>query len=154
MALIGMSLWMFFLLTAIAIWGVVFYLRNPDKTTRKRALMLGLFLFAFDFIFENMGAAADLWQVNSGYKLLAVPFEVMAIAVLAGYTYSLVFPRKFDMRMGVASSLLIAVAGVFLESMLMDQKLIVYMGGWDAYAALVAYFFAFMIMNWVNSRLK
>jgi uncharacterized membrane protein len=154
MALIGMSLWMFFLLTAVAVWGVVFYVKKSDSATRRRALMLGLFLLAFDFIFENLGASAGLWQVRNNYKLLAVPLEVMAITFLAGYTYALLFPKKFDLRMGVASSLLIAVAGVFLESLLTGPRMIVYTGGWDSYSALIAYFFTFMILNWVNARLK
>jgi len=154
MSLVGMSLWIFLLITAIALWAVIFYFKRPDKTTRKRAVKLGLFLLVFDFVFENIGYVLGLWEATGSiYRVIAPPIEVVGIALLAGYTYSVLFPKKFDWNLGLASSLLIAVTGVAFESILIGEKLLAYTGWWDSYFALVSYFVTFLIMHKINSVL-
>ncbi len=155
MALVGMTLWIFLLIAAISIWAIAYYLVRPNKETKRRAVALGLFLLIFDYIFENIGYQLGLWEASGSiYRLLAPPIEVMVVAFLSGYTYSLIFPKKFDWNIGLSSSLLIAVVGTAFEAILVGQNLLTYTGGWTSYHALISYFVTFLMLHKVNSMLK
>lgn len=155
MALVQMSVWMYLLFAAVGIFGTLFVLLKPKKQVMSRAMKLGLFLFAFDFIIENAGLLLGYWHTcGSVLQLMAVPLEVALIAFLAGCAYALLFPPKFDWSLGAASSLLIAVVGTGIEAIIVGQGVLVYTGGWTSYHTLAAYFAAFLLMHKANSALR
>lgn len=155
MALVQMSMWVYLLFTAVGIASVMALLLKPKRQALNRAVKLGLFLLAFDFIFESAGLLLGYWHTSGSIlQLMAVPLEVAFIAFLAGCAYAMLFPPKFDWKLGVASSLPIAVVGTGIEAILVGQGALVYTGGWTSYHTLVAYFAAFLLMHWVNSALR
>ncbi|MCJ7579832.1 MAG: hypothetical protein MUP98_04775, partial [Candidatus Aminicenantes bacterium] len=55
------------------------------KKIWKHALLLGIFLMTFDWIFENLGAHFGFWfSYDSAFFVLAVPIEVMIAALFGG----------------------------------------------------------------------
>ena len=158
--MLSMSIWLFLLFTAIGIWGTVYILArdNTPKTKMKniipRAIRLGIFLLVFDFIFENIGSILGYWSTSGSLlQLGAVPIEVMGIAFCAGFTYTILFQKKFDWQLGFFSSIWIAAAGTAIEAILVSSNVLVYTNGWTSLHAFIAYWFAFMIMHKVNSLL-
>jgi len=169
MALAQMSLWMFLLATAAGILASMITFpkktfpqkeeQKEKKKEKKRVelklfAVMGLFLAVFDFVVETTGGLLGLWTTTgSVFALGFVPVEVFFIAFAAGVAYRIVFPREFLLAFGVASSLLIAVVGTGIESLLLDAGLLHYAGGWTSWHALAAYFATFFVMHIVNSRL-
>lgn len=158
--MLSMSIWIFLLLTAIGIWGTVYLVARDSipkakmKSILPRALKLGLFLLIFDFIFENLGLILGYWYTSGSIlQLGAVPVEVMGIAFCAGFTYAILFQKKFDWQLGFFSSVWIAAAGTAIEAILVSSEVLTYTSGWTSLHAFVAYWFAFMIMHKVNSML-
>ena len=160
--MLSMSIWIFLLITSIAILGCMRLFLSPKidrikKETYNRAFKLGLFLVIFDFIFENAGLLAGYWYTSgSVLQLGAVPIEVVGIAFCAGYAYSLLFKekyQKFNWEIGFFTSLLIAVVGTLIEAILVSQGVLTYTGGWTSMHALISYFITFFIMHKVNSML-
>jgi len=151
---LSMSIWIYLLAAAVGISGTMMLMLKPKKDVIRRAVRLGLFLFAFDFMFENAGLLLGYWHTSGGLvQLGAVPIEVTVIAFLAGHAYAMLFPRKFDWRVALPTSLLIAVAGAGIEAIINSQGALIYTGGWTSLHALVAYFVAFLIMHKANSML-
>lgn len=156
---LSMSIWIFLMLTAIGICGSLRLIIAPKvsrerKAVLSRAVKMGLFLFAFDFIFENLGLILGYWSTSGSLlQLGAVPIEVAVIASTAGYAYAMVFPRKFGWETGFFTSLLIAAAGTAIEAMLNSFGVLAYTGGWTSMHAFVAYFGTFFMMHKVNSIL-
>ena len=156
---LSMSIWIFLMITAIAICGSLRLVVAPKnskerRSTLARAAKMGLFLFAFDFVFENLGLVLGYWNTSgSVFQAGAVPVEVMVIAATAGYAYAMIFPRRFGWEMGFFTSLLIAAAGTAIEAMLNSFGVLAYTGGWTSMHALVAYFGTFFLMHRLNSML-
>ncbi len=154
-----MSIWIFLMLTAIGICGslrLVIVPRAPKerKFALSRATKMGFFLFAFDFVFENLGLILGYWNTSGSlFQIGAVPIEVMVIAAAAGYAYAIVFPRKFSWETGFYTSLLIAAAGTAIEAILNNFGVLTYTGGWTSMHAFVSYFGTFFLMHKVNSTL-
>lgn len=156
---LSMSIWIFLMITAIGICGSLRLVIAPKiskerKAVLSRAAKMGFFLFAFDFIFENLGLILGYWNTaGSLFQVGAVPVEVMVIAATAGYAYAMIFPRKFGWETGFFTSLLIAAAGTAIEAMLNGFGVLTYTGGWTSVHALVSYFGTFFLMHKVNSIL-
>lgn len=158
--MLTMNIWLFLMFTAIGIWGTVYFVVKERtaklklKELTSRAVRLGLFLWLFDFAFENLGLVLGYWNTaGSIFQIGAVPVEVMVIAFCAGFTYALLFAREFDWQLGFFSSLWIAAAGTAIESILVDLGALNYTNGWTSLHAFVAYWLAFMIMHKINSIL-
>jgi|GEM_PF-1751938 len=153
--LVDFTLWTYLLVVAVGITGTLAALLRPDRRTLKHAALLGLFLALFDFVFENAGAQAGLWYSQGGWAyLMAVPVQVIVIALLAGATFHLVMPARKDMLYITASSLLIAAVGTGIEAMLLDHGLLTYSGGWTSTHAVMAYWATFMLLHLVNLKLS
>lgn len=151
---LSMSIWIYLLAAAAGISSTMMLILKPKKETMRRAVRLGLFLFAFDFVFENLGLLAGFWHTSGSLlQLGAVPIEVTFIAFFAGHAYAMLFPKKFDLRLALPTTLLIAVAGTGIEALINSQGALIYTGGWTSYYALVAYFVAFFILHKANSML-
>lgn len=152
--LVDFTLWTYLLLMAVGIFstGVAWF--KPGHDQLKKALLLGLFLAVFDFVFENAGAMTGLWysQGASAY-LLAVPIQVFLIALLAGAAFHLALPARKDALYMTATALLIAVIGAGIESILLDHQLLTYANGWTSTHAVLSYWATFLLLHIVNLKL-
>ena len=150
--LVGMNLWQYLLVLAVASALTIKLVLKPKRV--KPALLLGLFLALLDFAVQNLAAYKNLWYSSGSLLFLgAVPVEVFLIAILAGFTYRIVFSRGFDLKFAFASSLLIATVAVGLEAFLINEKLLYY-ANWNSWLALTAYFAVFMALNYLNTRVE
>lgn len=152
-----MSMWLFLLATAAGILATMaaFPRKGKKRVDVKPFVALGLFLALFDFAFETVGGIVGIWTSSgSVFPIGFVPVEVFLIAFAAGVAYSIVVPPKFSLKFGIASSLLIAVVGTGIEALLLGAGLLHYAGGWTSWHALVAYFLTFLLLHYVNAKLK
>jgi len=150
---VGLTAWQFLLVLAVGIFATLFVLRKPKASQYMAMVKMALVLALFDYAFETWGFLAGFWaSAGSVLPLGAVPVEVFGIALCAGATYAMLFPRKFSWNLGLASSLLIACGGTFVEALLIGQGNLAYTGGWTSAHAVVAYFLTFLGMNAVNSQ--
>ncbi|MBN3037628.1 MAG: hypothetical protein JW834_04230 [Candidatus Diapherotrites archaeon] len=147
-----LSLWLYLVLLAVGVTGVVFVLLRPDA---RKALVLGLFLALFDFAFENFGMVLGLWHTTgSVLQLWAVPAEVFVIALCAGFTYHALFRGQKALRVAASTSFLIAVVGTMIEAVLVSTGYLHYTGGWTSWLAVPFYWLAFMLVFHANKALK
>ena len=147
-----MSLWIYLMLLALGLLGILPFLIRKKHCAEM--LKMALFLALFDFAFENVGAWQGYWySTGSAFPILAVPIEVFIIALCAGSAYALIFPRRFDWQLGIASSLVIAAAGTAIEAVLIGAGNLHYAGGWTSYHAFASYFVVFLAMGRVNELL-
>ncbi len=156
MALAQMSLWFFLLAAAAGILAsMIAFPQRKKRVDVKQFAALGLFLALFDFVVETAGGLLGFWSSSGSVLALGfVPIEVFFIAFAAGVAYRIVFSPTFSLAFGVASSLLIAVVGVGIESVLLGEGLLHYANGWTSWHALVAYFATFLVMHVINSRVQ
>lgn len=152
--LVELNLWIYLLLLAIGLLGAMMAAMRPSDKALKKAVIMGLFLAVCDFVFENIGAWKGLWfSSGSSLFVLNVPAEVFLIATAAGVAFYLLFPPYKDALYMVSTSLLIAVIGAGIESILLDHTLLVYAKGWTSYHALAAYSMMFILMHFANIKL-
>lgn len=142
------STWIFLLMLAIGIFSVLAVIVHKSLF---EAFKLGMYLAIFDFFVQNTGGYFGLWvSKNSVLFLGFVPVEVFFIAIFAGATYYLLFPRTWNTRTALATSYLIAVVGAMTEAALVYFGYLEYMNWWNSYWAVVAYFLTFLLMYKVN----
>ncbi len=161
MGFIGMTVWAFLMFVAIGVYTSLLALLKPKENRYSGMIKLGLFLAVFDFFFESWGAWAGYWISQGSLLPLnlfgipgfeGVPGEVFVIALCAGATYNLLFPKKFEWRLALPANFLIACVGAGIESLLVSANLLVYKGGWTSGHAVLAYFAVFLLLNWVNAK--
>ncbi len=144
--------WLLLAEIAAVLFGVLYWAFPPRD--KGRVLKLGLFLALFDFFFENAGALASFWvSRNSVLFIGASPVEIFVVALFAGGAYALIFLPKFEWRAAGLVALPIAVAGTAIEALMIWQGSLEYSLGWTFLLALPAYWLAFILVGWVNSRL-
>ena len=149
------SLWLILLITSIVIWIGLVFTRKIGENDRKKAIILGIALAVFDFIFESIGAMTDLWTTSGSiFSLGAVPVEVAIIAFFAGFVYSIILPKNLNMKLGLLFTFIIAVAGASIELVLLSNGLVSYSGWWSSYHAVVSYFIVFYGLYKLNSMIK
>lgn len=153
--LVAMSLWMFLALLAVGIlWTLVTFFR-PSEKKLNRMFYMAAFLAVFDWVFETTGLYLGYWQSKAAWFFLgpAVPAEVFVIALCAGATLNLLFP-KFSWRTAIPTSLVIASVGAGIEAILEGLGNVSYIGGWTSYHAFVSYFFGFALFQFVNDFIE
>ena len=156
--LVGMSFWAYLLLLSIGILWMLIRLFQPSKAKLGNMLKMGLFLAAFDWVFETTGLVFGYWQSHGSILLLgpAVPAEVFLICTCAGAALNLLAPmlsRKFEWETAVPLALLVASAGSGIEFLLtktLPYASLTYTGGWDSWAAYVSYFLVFILFMYVS----
>lgn len=157
MALVSMSLWIFLLLTAVAVIWVLKALLKPNAKTGRSMLKMGLFLAVFDWVFETAGLFLGYWHSTGsvfplGPGIFYPPLEVFVIALCAGAALDLLFPKKFDWNFALPAGMIVAVAGTCIESMLVGAGNLVYLNGWTSFHAFVAYWIVFALFYWADAR--
>jgi len=122
--------------------------RDKIRDKWKIAILFGLFLMSFDWIFENIGSIVNFWHsYNSILFIAAVPLEVMIGATCGGFGYALFLPKKWGTKYILLLSLIPAVGGTLGENTLQLIGNMNYAGGWIWVHAMVAYFLTWIMLN-------
>ncbi len=143
--------WPILILSVIPFAGLATWIYSKRlKKIWRHALLLGIFLMAFDWVFENMGAHFGYWfSKNSAFFVLAVPIEVMIAALLGGYAYALFLPKKFDIKYLLIIALLPAIGGPLGEAQLQSIGRMTYGNGWNWPHAVIGYFLTWIFLDLV-----
>jgi len=117
----------------------------------KRACYVGVFLLAFDFVFENAGWLAGLWAThNSIIAIGVVPLEVMLICLFGGAAWAMYLPRHYNRIMTLIDILTFATFGALGEYLLGINGLMTYFGWWNSGWAFLAYAMTWIILHLVR----
>ena len=136
-------------------WFVIEWIAwKPEPGRIRKAMLVGVFLLAFDFIVENSGWIYGLWETkNSALAIGIVPIEIMLVCLIGGTAWALYLPRKFDWVLSTADIVVFAMFGALGEHMMRQAGLMFYYEWWNFGWALVAYAFTWMILHFVRYRL-
>lgn len=122
----------------------------PDSAFAARAAGVGVFLMAFDWVFESWGARAGYWYSHSSRRFVgAVPLEVMVGALSGGFAWALLMPPHFQPLYVLLVSATVGVAGAMGEDRLARTKAMDYRKGWTWAHAVVAYFLVWLLLSLV-----
>jgi hypothetical protein len=127
----------------------VHFVSNPRMGRITHALILGLFLLAFDFIFENIGASYGFWVTKRSYLFVfAVPFEVMLTCLFGGASFSILMSSlRWSPKTIFFSLILWAIGGTVSEFYLRLVNLMEYGNGWLSFPhAFISYIVTFIIL--------
>jgi hypothetical protein len=114
------------------------------------ALICGVFIMVFDWVFENLGAKSGYWySKESAFFVKAVPIEVMISAVSGGFGWILLMPESFDISYTLLVSLIISIGGALGENTLQKAGKMKYGNGWTWLHAFVAYFLVWLFISLV-----
>jgi uncharacterized membrane protein len=146
-----------------------FEYRKNTRNNLKIALIIGVFLMAFDFVFENVGTLLLGYWGTSGSSLfvLAVPVEVMLTCFFGGTAWALYvlsvhasLASRFSNSKPSPLFLLIlldltffGVGGAAAEWCLIQRGFMYYANGWTTFHAFVAYFGMWSILHILLNRL-
>jgi len=151
----------------ISIVSVLLFLLEQRKSTRSNleiALIVGFFLFSFDFAFENVGTLLFGYWGTSGSSLsiLAVPIEVMLTCFFGGAAWALyvmsahaLFVLKFQGHFNGSLRLYLilldlfffGIGGAAAEWCLTQRGFMYYANGWTSIHAFIAYFAVWLILH-------
>jgi len=152
---------------------ILLFLFERRKNTRKNlriALIIGVFLMSFDFVFENVGTLLFEYWGTSGSSLfvLAVPIEVMLTCFFGGAAWALYvlsvhaslvlrFKDSFDRSLRLPLLLLdlafFGAGGAIAEWCLIQRGFMYYANGWETPHAFVAYFATWSMLHMLLSML-
>lgn len=123
------------------------YQYNKKKNVPRQAIILGLFLVVFDFMFENSGGILGYWNTyGSAFFVGAVPIEIMILIMLGGTAWAMHLPKKFDRFFLLAESAVFGFYGALGEYLLILNGLMVYRDGWTSVYAFFSYFFTWVVL--------
>ena len=124
--------------------------KDKLKSLWKVALLLGIFLMVFDWVFENIGANLNFWySYISVFFVRAVPIEIMITCLLGGFSYALFLPKRWNWKYALLISSVFGFGGVMGENTLRSNGFMSYSGGWTPIHAFVAYFSVWFLINLV-----
>jgi len=149
------SFWSILLFLALA-WFLIEVKINWMKRKRiKKAVMIGLFLMIFDFIFENSGFYIGFWtSFHSLFFVLTVPVEIIGVTLLGGIAWALYLPRKFNRLYSVADILLFSIFGTLGELILTTNGIMSYSSGWTSLHAFFSYMITWIILHTLNYKIS
>lgn len=131
------------------IWFSFEYFATKAKIV-KLALALGIFLFVFDFIVENVGAIYGFWVSKSSYLfVLAVPIEIILTCIFGGAAwFMLISSMKLNKKIIALSIIVWAIGGTLGERYLNTVNLMQYGNGWFYLPyTFVSYLVTFLILH-------
>jgi hypothetical protein len=136
------------ILVAAALGWLIIELRDYREKNVRRAVEVGIFLMLFDFFVENLGKIAGLWEsYGSVYFVLAVPIEVMLLALIGGTAWALYQPRRFRSLYSLADITVFATFGTIGEYILGIKGLLIYMGEWTSAHAFLGYALTWVLLH-------
>jgi len=149
---IGYAILPLLVLSAIG-WLEYEWQKDPKHLAPVDAVKIGFFLMVFDFAVENAGASLGLWHVvESGLFVLAVPIEIMLLALFGGTAWALAQPKKFSRINSALDIALFSVFGMIGEFLLIKNGIMEYSGGWTSLHALAGYVITWCILLFVRYR--
>jgi hypothetical protein len=129
---------------------VAAFVFQTETQLLSKALMLGIFLMAFDWAFENLGAKFGYWfSKSSAFFVGAVPIEVMIGAIGGGFGWALFMPRTFNLLYILLASLIVGCGGAFGENSLQKAKELTYGNGWTWVYAVISYSLVWIMLSLV-----
>ncbi|MBI5159730.1 hypothetical protein HY992_06445 [Candidatus Micrarchaeota archaeon] len=149
--------WQILAVSALAFFALEIHLNwlGSFNARMKKAVLMGAFLLAFDFLFETSGALFGLWGPRNALLILgAVPIEVMVVTFFGGIAWALYLPRKFDARFSFLDVSLFALFGAFGEWLMIKNNVFYYTGGWTTTHALLSYAFTWIVLHYVNYKIS
>ncbi|MDI6639943.1 MAG: hypothetical protein QMD78_03880 [Methanocellales archaeon] len=137
------------------LWFLIELYHNKTQTNKlKKSFLVGLFLMLFDFVVENSGKIAGLWEgYNSLFFVLYVPAEVMILCLVGGMAWALYLPERFDEVHSICDILLFSIFGALGEFILIKNGILAYMGGWTSIHAFMGYAVTWIILHALNYRI-
>ncbi|MDD5317993.1 MAG: hypothetical protein PHF51_04675 [Candidatus ainarchaeum sp.] len=127
---------------------------RPGARRLGRALLLGLFLSAFDFLVETLGGVFGLWTTHySALPLGLVPAEIAALCLVGGTAWALYIPKKMGLAGAAVDVSVFAFFGALGEALLIEAGLMRYAGGWNSWLAFAAYAVTFALLHAVHGLL-
>lgn len=139
---------------AVAWLALEYALNRKSPRMLQKAILMGLFLMVFDFIFEGSGTLFELWRSShSVLPVMTVPVEVMLICLFGGAAWYLYLPRKFNLPHSAADILLFALFGALGEAVLMGNGMMTYYQWWTSYHAFIAYGITWVILHYVRYKI-
>lgn len=150
--LVEMSAWTLLLLFALGIFWTLQTTLDPKGRKARSMLKLGLFLAAFDWIFETAGFFMNYWRGFGDVIFLgpAVPLDVFLVSFFAGAAVNLLFPKKFRWNTALPVSIAIAAAGTGIEALLITTENLAYYAPWTSFHAFTWYFLVFLALQKLN----
>lgn len=133
-------------------WFLLEYFFTEVRNIIKKALILGLFLMSFDWLFENFGALINLWETHGSlFSIGAVPIEIMFLALIGGTAWAMHLPKKFNRVFAFFECLIFAFYGALGEYLLIKNNLMTYITRntsfiWRSLHAFTAYFITWIIL--------
>lgn len=142
------------LATIAAIWCMAeLRLNRKDIGAVRRAALVGIFLMALDFAFQNSGWLLGLWQTHGSVLAIGVvPVEIMLICLIGGTAWALYLPRSYDRLQTLMDILVFATYGTLGEYMLRLIGLMEYYQWWNAGWAFLAYALVWVLLHFVKYR--
>ena len=127
---------------------------RPGARRIGRALLLGLFLSAFDFLVETLGGVFGLWTTHySALPLGFVPAEIALLCLVGGTAWALYIPKKMGLAGAAVDVFVFAFFGALGEALLIEAGLMRYAGGWNSWLAFAAYAVTFALLHAVHGML-
>lgn len=157
-SIIGVFFWLLTPNTGYAIYATLmfgaflwlFYELILRKERIYPAILLGIFLMLFDWIFENLGAVYGLWTTHQSQLLVwSVPIEIMIVTLVGGTAWAMHLPKKIKKEFVIIESLIFAFFGSLGEYLLIQNYVMVYSGGWISAYAFISYFISWLILFWI-----
>ena len=119
----------------------------------RNAFFIGVFLMAFDFAVENIGGFLGYWKTyGSAFPIYFVPLEIMLVCVLGGTAWALYLPEKFNIVYSIFDILFFSFFGAAGESLLIQNGLMHYYGGWTSVHAFFGYAVTWIILHFIRYR--
>lgn len=136
------------ILVVCATGWLIIELRDYRDKDAGKAVEIGIFLMLFDFVVENLGKIVGFWRsYNSAYFVLAVPIEVMLLALIGGIAWALYQPKEFNWLYSLADIVVFAVFGTLGEYILVANGLLIYERGWTSFHAFLGYVATWAILH-------
>ena len=132
---------------------VELYCHRGEPERIGKALLVGVFLMSFDFVFQNAGWLLGLWQTfGAAFTIGVVPIEIMLVCLLGGAAWALYLPRRYDRIHTFMDVITFGVYGAFGEFMLISAGLMAYYQGWNSWLAFASYAFVWVLLHYVRYK--
>jgi len=141
------------LLVCAASWLAAELKFDASGKNMRNALLIGVFLMAFDFAVENLGGFLGYWRTyESVLPIYFVPLEIMVVCVLGGMAWALYLPKKFSAVYSAFDILLFSFFGAAGESLIIHSGLMHYSGGWTSVHAFFGYAVTWILLHFIRYR--
>jgi hypothetical protein len=127
---------------------------KPDNRMLRKALIIGIFLAALDFVAETIGGSLGLWAAYYSFLPIGyVPVEISYLALVGGTAWALYLPKKPSVLNVLMDILVFGIYGMAGEYVLVYAGLMGYSEAWSFGMAFICYVLTFTLLHVVRNRL-